>query len=188
MVGYTSDAQLRALEGFHVECARRLTGLRPRKVRGKWVYPKSAEVLKKANLKPLRHYIQKRRHTVHGTISARPILKECREAVRLTGSSRRKYWWDLPTEAPKEEDSGPSGLGAFFGRNTRAGGGGGGSGGAASRWDGDAARRRRQAEELAERGIFVGEYAEEAQAQALGNAPPPRPTRDPPTVLSLIHI
>merc|ERR1711906_15227 len=33
------EAQLRALEGFHVECARRLTGLRPRKVKGKWVYP-----------------------------------------------------------------------------------------------------------------------------------------------------
>ena len=28
-------AQLRALEGFHVECARRLTGLRPRRVKGK---------------------------------------------------------------------------------------------------------------------------------------------------------
>ena len=25
----------------------------------------------------------------------------------------REYWWDLPMEAPKEEDSGPSGLGAF---------------------------------------------------------------------------
>ena len=32
-------SQLRALEGFHVECARRLTGMRPRKVKGKWVYP-----------------------------------------------------------------------------------------------------------------------------------------------------
>ena len=80
------EAQLRTLEGFHVECARRLTGMRPRKVRGKWVYPKSAEVLKKANLKPLRHYIQKRRHTVHGTISARPVLRECKEATRLKGS------------------------------------------------------------------------------------------------------
>ena len=85
------EAQLRALEGFHVECARRLTGLRPRRVKGKWVYPKSAEVLKKANLKPLRHYIQKRRHTVHNTISARPVLKECKGAARLKGSSFCKY-------------------------------------------------------------------------------------------------
>ena len=64
-------------------------------------------------------------------------------------------------EAPKEEDSGPSGLGAFFGRSTRAGGGGGRG---SSRWDGDAARPWRQAEELAERGILVGEFAEGAQA------------------------
>ena len=127
------QAQLRALEGFHVECARRLTGMRPRKVKGKWVYPKSAEVLKKANLKPLRHYIQKRRHTVYNTISARPVLEECKGAVRLKGSSLREYWWDLPMEAPKEEDSGPSGLGAFFGRNTRTGGGGCGNGGGARR-------------------------------------------------------
>merc|ERR1711966_106599 len=133
------EAQLCALEGFHVECARRLTGLRPRKVKGKWVYPKSAEVLKTANLKPLRHYIQKRRHTVHNTISARPVLEECKGAVRLKGFSLREYWWDLPMEAPKEEDSGPSGLGAFFGRSARADcDGGGGS----SRWDGDAARRQ----------------------------------------------
>ena len=34
-------SQLRALEGFHAECARRLAGMRPRKVKGKWVYPKS---------------------------------------------------------------------------------------------------------------------------------------------------
>ena len=69
------------------------------------MYPKSAEVLKKANLKPLRHYIQKRRHTVYGAISSRPVLEECKGAVRLKGSSLRKYWWDLPMEAPKEEDS-----------------------------------------------------------------------------------
>merc|ERR1711966_541595 len=131
--------------------ARRLTGLRPRNVKDKWVYPKSAEVLKKSNLKPLRHYIQKRRHTVYGAISSRPVLEECKGAVRLKGSSLRKYWRDLPMEAPKEEDSGPSGLGAFFGRNASADGGGGGS----SRWEGDAVWRRRQAEELAERGIFI---------------------------------
>ena len=83
-----------------MECTRRLTGLRPKKVKGKLVYRKSAEVLKKANLKPLRHYIQKRRHTVYGTISSRPVLEECKGAVRLKGSSLRKYWWDLPMEAP----------------------------------------------------------------------------------------
>ena len=48
---------LRSLEGFRVECARRLTGMRPRQVKGKRVYPKSAEVPKKSNLKLVRHYI-----------------------------------------------------------------------------------------------------------------------------------
>ena len=33
------------LEGFHVEAALRLTGMRPRKVQGKWVYPHSTDVL-----------------------------------------------------------------------------------------------------------------------------------------------
>ena len=66
-------SQLRALEGFHVKCARCLTGMRPRKVKGKWVYPKSAEVLKKANLKPLRNYIKKRRHSVYDAVSSRHL-------------------------------------------------------------------------------------------------------------------
>ena len=87
--------------------------MRPQKIKGKWVYFKSTEVLKKANLKPLRHYIQKRRHTVYDAISSRPVLEECKGAVRLKGSSLRKYWCDLLVEARKEEDSGPSGLGAF---------------------------------------------------------------------------
>ena len=42
-------------------------------------------------------------------------------------------------EVPKEEDSGLSKLGAFFGRNKEAGGSGGGS---SLRWDGDTAQRR----------------------------------------------
>ena len=49
---------MRSLEGFHVEYARRLMGMCPKNVKGKWVYPKSAEVLKKINLKLLRHYNQ----------------------------------------------------------------------------------------------------------------------------------
>ena len=43
---------MRGLEGFHVEDARRLTGMRLRKVKGKWVYPHSADVLTVARLQP----------------------------------------------------------------------------------------------------------------------------------------
>ena len=37
-------------EGFHVEAARRFTGMRPRKVKEEWVYPHSADVLAAAHL------------------------------------------------------------------------------------------------------------------------------------------
>ena len=68
------DALLARLGGFHVECARRLTGMRPRKRGDKWVYPKSADVLHAARLRSLRYYIQKRRATVAKAISSRLIL------------------------------------------------------------------------------------------------------------------
>ena len=55
--------------------------------------------------------------------------------------------------APEEEDSGPSRLGHFFGRNKGATGGV--STGGEPQWDDDDARRRRQTEELVEQGNFV---------------------------------
>ena len=54
------------------------------------MYPKSAAVLAKAGLKPLRFYIQKRRATVAATIAERPVLKECRGAARLHGTPVRE--------------------------------------------------------------------------------------------------
>ena len=63
-----SPLALRELEGFHVEASRRLTGMRPRKIKGKWVYPHSADVLAAAHLWIIKYYIQKRRHTVYNTI------------------------------------------------------------------------------------------------------------------------
>ena len=58
MVGYTLP------ERFHVEAARRLTSMRPRKVKGEWVCPHSADVLATAHLQTIEYYIQKRRYTV----------------------------------------------------------------------------------------------------------------------------
>ena len=100
------DAQLARLEGFHVECARRLTGMRPRKRGGKWVYPKSADVLRAARLQPLRYYIQKRRATVAKAISTRPILEECRKAARRRGTPVRSTWWELDLTQPPEPEGG----------------------------------------------------------------------------------
>ena len=62
MVGYAS------LEGFHMEAAWRLTGMRPRKVKGEWIYPHSADVLAAAHLQPIGYYLQKHRHTLYNTI------------------------------------------------------------------------------------------------------------------------
>ena len=77
-----SPYDLRALKGFHVEAARRLTGMRPAKRGDVWVYPKSADVLREARLKTIGEYIAKRRQTVLRTIADRPILEECRGGRR----------------------------------------------------------------------------------------------------------
>ena len=53
------------MEGFHVEAARRLTGMRPQKVKGVWIYPHSANVLTTVHLQPIECYLRKRRHTVY---------------------------------------------------------------------------------------------------------------------------
>ena len=75
-----SSGVLRELEGFHVEAARRLRGMRPRKVKGKWVYPHTADDLVAARLQPIEYYIQNCRHTIANTIQDRESLKECRGA------------------------------------------------------------------------------------------------------------
>ena len=93
-----SPYNLRALEGFHVEAARRLTGIRPKKRGEAWVYPKSADVLREARLKTIREYIAKRRQTVLCMIADRPILEECRGAERRRGSPVRLHWWEQDFE------------------------------------------------------------------------------------------
>ena len=80
-----SAYDLRALEGVHVEAARRLTGMRPKKRGETWVYPKSEDVLREAHLRTIRESIARRRQTVLRAIADRPILEECRgggEAAR----------------------------------------------------------------------------------------------------------
>ena len=66
----------------------------PKKIRGAWVYPKSADVLAAARLHPIEYYIAKRRETVLKAIEGRPLLEECRRAERLRGSPSRQYWWE----------------------------------------------------------------------------------------------
>ena len=97
-----SAYDLRALEGFHVECARRLTGMRPTKRGELWVYPKSKDVLRAARLRTIREYVAKRRQTVLRAIADRPILEACRGAERLRGSPVRLSWWEQEFEEEEE--------------------------------------------------------------------------------------
>ena len=50
----------------------------PRKVKGKWVCPHSANVLAATSLKPLQHYIDKLWNTIVTTIQGQPTLELCR--------------------------------------------------------------------------------------------------------------
>ena len=93
---------LRALDGFHVEAACRLTGMRPRKRGDSWVYSKSADVLRAARLRTIGKYIARRPQTVLRAIVDRPILEEYREAERQQGSPTRLYWWEQEFEEELE--------------------------------------------------------------------------------------
>ena len=61
-----------------MEAARRLTGMRPWKVKGEWVYPHFADGLAAAHLQTIEYYTQNCRHTVCNTIWDRDVLKEAR--------------------------------------------------------------------------------------------------------------
>ena len=57
-----APSALKVIEGFHVEAAQRMTGMCPqRRTVGAWVYPKSADVLVAACLRPVLTYIRQRK-------------------------------------------------------------------------------------------------------------------------------
>ena len=87
-----SPLALQESEGFHVEAARYLTGMRPRSIDGKWVYPHSADIFVTAHLQTIEYYIQKRCHTVHNTIRGRDALKDCKGAERCRNTPPRLFW------------------------------------------------------------------------------------------------
>ena len=89
-----------------MEAARRLTGMRPRKVAGEWVYPHSADELAAAHLQTVAHYIQMRRHTVHNNVRDRTVLKECRRAERRRGTPPRLFWTEQDMTEPERREYG----------------------------------------------------------------------------------
>ena len=99
-----SPTALRCLDGFQVEAARRFTGMLPKKRGDVWVYPKSADVMAAAGLRPIRESILRRRRTVLAAIEGRKILEECREAERQPESPARQYWWEQEFDLDAEDE------------------------------------------------------------------------------------
>ena len=57
------------------------------------MYPHIADVLTAADLPSLRHYIDKRRHTIWKSVRRWPILEACMGAERREGTPHRLNWW-----------------------------------------------------------------------------------------------
>ena len=68
--------------------------MRLRKVKRKWVYPHSADVLKAVGLCTVAECIAKWRANIAKAIEGRNVLEECRGAERWQGTPSRQYWWE----------------------------------------------------------------------------------------------
>ena len=95
-----APANLAMMEGFHVNAARRMAGMMPRKRGGVWEYPKSREVLAAVGLRPVEHYIRVRRATIARWITHRPIFDLCKETERRRGLTPRQFWWEQSLDLP----------------------------------------------------------------------------------------
>ena len=101
-----TPSMMRTLEGFHVQAARRMTGMMPeRKSDGSWVYPDSEKVLKAAGLRMIAHYVGVRRATILRYVSERPIYELCMEAKRKRGTGKKTYWFEQAMVLEEDEAS-----------------------------------------------------------------------------------
>lgn len=93
-----SSSMLKLLEGFHHQVARRLSGRRARYLQreDRWFYPPIAEALEICGLHPIQEYLRRRRQTIEDYVACRPIYTLCTSAERMSGASRRQWWWDQP--------------------------------------------------------------------------------------------
>jgi hypothetical protein len=94
---------LRLLEGFHLEAARRLTGIHSqRRTVGPWIYPKPKDVLRAVRRRTVGDFIALRRHNIAKTIELRILLEECRKK-RKRGSPPCQFWWEQVMELEEED-------------------------------------------------------------------------------------
>jgi hypothetical protein len=73
--------------------------LRPeKKPDGTWLYPCLVDVLKKAGLETIAHYMDIHQQTVANFIVNQPIWELCAGAVWKRGSPVQLFWWDQPMD------------------------------------------------------------------------------------------
>ena len=96
-----------------MEAVRRLTGMRPRKVKGEWVYPHSADVLAAAHLQAIEYYLQKHRYTVYNPVHGRGVLKECEGAEWRRGTPPCLFWVEQDMAVPERREYGAEGKGSI---------------------------------------------------------------------------
>ena len=86
---------LKALDGFHHRIARRLANQRPRRRKGKWVYPPIQGALQATGLLTVAEYIRRRQATIRKYVVDRPIYSLCAESDRMSGTpTRTTFWWE----------------------------------------------------------------------------------------------
>jgi hypothetical protein len=99
-----TDEVFAALAGFQHRVARRLSGRTPCYIRrtDKWVYPPIEEALAATGMATIDSTVLARQSFLVDRIATRPILEICKEEERLSGSTRRRYWWE-PVESSVDE-------------------------------------------------------------------------------------
>jgi hypothetical protein len=76
-----------------------MSGLRPeKKSDGTWSYPCLADVLEKAGLQRIAHYMGVCWQTVANFIVNQPIWELCAGAVWTRGLPVQPFWWDRPMD------------------------------------------------------------------------------------------
>jgi hypothetical protein len=92
-------SSIKRLEGFHIQAAWQMSGLQPeKKPDGSWLYSCSVDVLEKAGLETITHYMGVRQQTVANFIVNQPIWELCAGAVQKRGLPIRPFWWDQPMD------------------------------------------------------------------------------------------
>jgi hypothetical protein len=90
---------VKQLEGFHIRVAWQMSGFQLEKESdGTWLYPCSVDVLEKARLQRIAHYMGVCWQTMANFIVNLPIWELCAGAVRKRGLPVRTFWWDKPMD------------------------------------------------------------------------------------------